>query len=419
MTEELLEKARAQFHRGDVVFLHHVVAVCFPELCTVKAARKALRQGHVLVNGSEERSHDALAPPPGSQLTACLGSVDAFIPDVEAVLRTFNAKSDRLEARIRLLRESRVSGWAVVNKPAGLHCRPCGFNGKLLTLEDYLPAVVGPPLAGSHCKGPRACHRLDFRVAGPVVVATSQEAMRSIKAAFENRRVKKEYRAIVCGCPAQPGERLQISAPVEGEEATTELEVLQVVPCPHYGNLSELRLVPITGRHHQLRQHCAETLGTPIVNEEKPLFNTAAGAWQKRTGIPLPPYFSRGRGCLFLQATQISFPDPCKDSAEPAVTVQVPVSQRFERLLRTSARAFQEGWRSSGDGQTYRADASSKDCPCTVLPLDGSVGKGDSKGGYLESADVEKATIIHTLRLRCAADILRMDPLKLTSGNHW
>ena len=37
----------------------------------------------VLVNGSEERSHDALAPPPGSQLTACLGSVDAFIPDVE------------------------------------------------------------------------------------------------------------------------------------------------------------------------------------------------------------------------------------------------------------------------------------------------------------------------------------------------
>ena len=37
----------------------------------------------VLVNGSEERSHDALAPPPGSQLTAYLGSVDAFIPDVE------------------------------------------------------------------------------------------------------------------------------------------------------------------------------------------------------------------------------------------------------------------------------------------------------------------------------------------------
>ena len=35
-------------------------------------------------------------------------------------------------------------------------------------------------------------------------------------------------KAEVCGCPAQPGERLQISAPVEGEEATTELEVLQV-----------------------------------------------------------------------------------------------------------------------------------------------------------------------------------------------
>ena len=38
-----------------------------------------------------------------------------------------------------------------VNKPAGLHCRPCGFNAKLLTLEDYLPALVGPPLQGTHC----------------------------------------------------------------------------------------------------------------------------------------------------------------------------------------------------------------------------------------------------------------------------
>ena len=32
-------------------------------------------------------------------------------------------------------------------------------------------------------KGPRACHRLDFRVAGPVVVATSQEAMRGMASA--------------------------------------------------------------------------------------------------------------------------------------------------------------------------------------------------------------------------------------------
>ena len=39
------------------------------------------------------------------------------------------------------------------------------------------------------------------------------------------------------------------------------MEVLQIVPCPHY----------VTGRHHQLRHHCAEVLGTPIVNEERPL----------------------------------------------------------------------------------------------------------------------------------------------------
>ncbi|CAE7446799.1 pikE, partial [Symbiodinium microadriaticum] len=355
MSEELFQKARAQFNRGEVVYLHHVVAVAFPELPTINAARKALRQGRVLLDGREERGHDTLAPSAGSCLTARLGSVDDFIPEVDTVLSSFNEKSERLEARIHLLHESRKSGWAVVNKPAGLHCRPCGFNAKLLTLEDYLPALVGPPLQGTHCKGPRACHRLDFRVAGPVVVATSQEAMRSIKEAFENRRVKKEYRAIVCGSPARLGKQC-VSVSVDGEEATTLVEVLQTVPCPHYGELAELRLVPITGRHHQLRHHCAEVLGTPIVNEERPLFNAAAAAWEKRAGTPLPPYFTRGGGNLFLQAIEVSFPDPCQQDSDCYVTVRVPVSQRFQRLLRTSERAYNEGWRSSSDGKTYRTD---------------------------------------------------------------
>ena len=67
------------------------------------------------------------------------------------------------------------AGWAVVNKPPGMHCKRCGGQ---FTLEDYLPALVPPPTAGTHGPGPRVCHRLDFRVAGPVLVASSQEAMR-------------------------------------------------------------------------------------------------------------------------------------------------------------------------------------------------------------------------------------------------
>ena len=48
-----------------MVFLHHVVAVAFPALPTLNAARKALRQGRVLVDGVVKKQHDALAPVPG------------------------------------------------------------------------------------------------------------------------------------------------------------------------------------------------------------------------------------------------------------------------------------------------------------------------------------------------------------------
>ena len=91
----------------------------------------------------------------------------------------------------------------------------------------------------------------------------------------------------------------------------------------------------------------------PIVNDERPLFDAAAPAWHQRTGTPLPPYHVRGGGHLFLQAVAITFPAPDHD----AVQVHIPVSDRFERLLQTSSRAYAEGWRSSADGRTYRLKA--------------------------------------------------------------
>eukprot|EP00913_Durusdinium_trenchii_P022297 g20950.t1 len=311
MTEELREKAKIAFQREEVVFLHHVVAVAFPALPTLNAARKALRQGRVLVDGVVKKQHDALAPVPGSILLAHLGAVDSILPQVEGgrlvprnilstrvgctgLLQAWNSKSERPEARIYLIQSDPVAGWAVVNKPCGMHCKPCGFNTGLVTLEGYLPALVEPPLTGTHCRCPRVCHRLDFRVCGPVLVATAEETMRRLKASFEHRKVKKEYRAIVCGRVGEPGSHWSISAPVEGADATTEIQVLSVVRCPHFDFLSELKLIPVTGRHHQLRQHCALLLGAPIVNEERPLFQAAAEAWQRRTGSALPPYHVRG-----------------------------------------------------------------------------------------------------------------------------
>ena len=48
---------------------------------------------------------------------------------------------------------------------------------------------------------------------------------------------------------------------------------LQVTPCNVYGHLTKVSLRPLTGRKHQLRQHCA-ALGTPIMGDD--LYHDAA-----------------------------------------------------------------------------------------------------------------------------------------------
>ena len=44
---------------------------------------------------------------------------------------------------------------------------------------------------GTPCNGPRVCHRLDFRVCGPLVVASSLECMRRLKRHFARQEVEK------------------------------------------------------------------------------------------------------------------------------------------------------------------------------------------------------------------------------------
>ncbi|CAE8592159.1 unnamed protein product, partial [Polarella glacialis] len=81
---------------------------------------------------------------------------------------------------------------------------------------EYLPALMPPPRFGMHCRAPKVCHRLDFRVSGPMVVATSLDAERALAQAFEAHTIRKEYRAIVCGSVGEVGETLQVSAPIDG-----------------------------------------------------------------------------------------------------------------------------------------------------------------------------------------------------------
>lgn len=101
----------------------------------------------------------------------------------------------------------------------------------------------------------------------------------------DNITIKRVYWALVIGMPRKPQGR--ISAPLikvvldEGkvdkimvthdfssENAQVAITDYKVTG-PSYHGCTWLELQPVTGRKHQLRVHCAEVLGTPVLGDTK------------------------------------------------------------------------------------------------------------------------------------------------------
>lgn len=161
----------------------------------------------------------------------------------------------------------------VVVKPAGLLSVP----GKGDDLADCL-------LARIQAAFPEALlvHRLDRDTSGVMVFALSPAAQRHLGLQFEKRHTKKTYVARVAGHPEAdsgtidlpiivdwPNRPLQKIDHAEGRPARTDWRVVRREP----DGTARLRLVPHTGRSHQLRLHLRE-IGHPILGDR--LYATGA-----------------------------------------------------------------------------------------------------------------------------------------------
>ncbi|MCC5992444.1 MAG: RluA family pseudouridine synthase [Rhodobacteraceae bacterium] len=117
-------------------------------------------------------------------------------------------------------------------------------------------------------------HRLDLDTSGVMVFARSPAAQRHLGHQFEARKTRKHYIARVDGLLSQKEGHVDLPLIVDwpnrprqkichdtGKPARTDWKLLR-----HEDGTSRLRLVPLTGRSHQLRVHM-QAIGHPILGD--------------------------------------------------------------------------------------------------------------------------------------------------------
>jgi 23S rRNA pseudouridine1911/1915/1917 synthase len=204
----------------------------------------------------------------------------------------------------------------IVDKPAGVVVHPArGHHTGTLA-----QALEGRAAGGDEPWRAGIVHRLDRDTSGLLVVAKSDAVHRALKALLAERRLRREYLALVDGHPsARSG---TIDAPIgrhrrdrvlmsidsgDPREARTHFTIERLLPAA-----ALLRVALETGRTHQIRVHMA-AIGHPVSGD--PLYGVAG-----RYGLTRQ----------FLHAERLAFSHPV--TGEP-VDVHSPLPDDLREAL--------------------------------------------------------------------------------------
>ena len=218
----------------------------------------------------------------------------------------------------------------VVDKPPGLVTHPSAGHpdGTLVNaLLNHAPEIFDINAE----ERPGIVHRLDQDTSGVMVAAKNDRAMSALLAAFQNGLVRKTYRALVHGIPADtagrietligrhPRKRQEMAVVTRnGKNAISEYRVIEeffAAAARHPLSLLEVRIE--TGRTHQIRVHCRH-IGHPVAGDR------VYGSRKSDTLLPLVP------ARQMLHAATLTFPHPV--TSAPLI-FDAPLPADFEAAL--------------------------------------------------------------------------------------
>jgi 23S rRNA pseudouridine955/2504/2580 synthase len=227
---------------------------------------KLLRTGQIRVDGKRAKAGDRVEPGQAIRVPP--------LPQADPEERARTAAGVRPQDAA-MLQDAVLyrDDWAIVlNKPAGL-----AVQGGTKA-ERHIDGMLDALRFGSD-ERPRLVHRLDKDTSGALLLARTAAAAGFFTRAFRDKRTRKIYWAITVGVPEIRQGRIDLGllkrgGPVGGErvhaddeagkDAVTYYRVLD-----HAGDRAAwVAMLPVTGRTHQLRAHCA-ALGTPILGDGK------------------------------------------------------------------------------------------------------------------------------------------------------
>ena len=166
----------------------------------------------------------------------------------------------------------------VINKDSGVVVHPGAGNSNDTLVNGLL--YYNKTLSKGEEFRPGIVHRLDKDTSGLMIVAKDDKAHELLADDFKNKRIHREYIALLDG--VFPQEKAIIDAPIgrskqyfdkmevckDGKKAITNLEVIK-----KYKDYTLVKLVLETGRTHQIRVHLAY-IGYPVHND--PVYSNKA-----------------------------------------------------------------------------------------------------------------------------------------------